>query len=62
MLPGLHALTPTTGLTLKVTYRGRVGIEPTRGSSYLPHNGFEDRAPHQQCSIPVLVFNHKAPV
>lgn len=34
-------------------WRGRVGIEPTRDSSYLPHSGFEDRAPHQRCSIPI---------
>ena len=35
-------------------WRGRVGIEPTQDSFYLPHSGFEDRAPHQRCSIPTL--------
>lgn len=35
-----------------VIKRGRMGIEPTRDSVSLPHNGFEDRTPHQQRSIP----------
>lgn len=38
-------------------FRGRVGIEPTQGSVSLPHNGFEDRTPHQQRSVPIT--DHK---
>ncbi len=34
--------------------RGCVGIEPTQDSACLPRNGFEDRTPHQRCSIPTL--------
>lgn len=32
-----------------------MGIEPTRDSVFLPHNGFEDRTPHQRRSIPIGV-------
>ena len=30
-----------------------MGIEPTQDSACLPRNGFEDRTPHQRCSIPM---------
>jgi hypothetical protein len=36
--------------------RGRVGIEPTQDRASLPRNGFEDRTPHQQCSIPTSIL------
>ena len=35
--------------------RGCVGIEPTQDRIGLPRNGFEDRTPHQQCSIPICI-------
>lgn len=36
-----------------------MGIEPTQGSVSLPHNGFEDRTPHQQRSVPTNDHNRQ---
>lgn len=43
-------------IAVRKNWRGCVGIEPTRGGFYPPHSDFEDRAPHQQRTIPTNIL------